>query len=290
MKRIYIAGGMTGHKLFQFPAFDHARDHLSREGHDVVSPADLDREAGFDPAALPENYDWNDLSSCGFSLADAIDRDLAAIKTCQAIYMLRGWEKSKGALAEKALAEWMGLEVMYQRPRLIGLAGKAGSGKDTAAAMLDGERFGFADPLYKAIAEMFGLDVEWMKDRANKDTVIEWIGKSPRQLLQTLGTEWGRGCIHRDIWVKIGLRKAESILWAGKNSIITDVRFDNEVHAIRDAGGEVWRIEREGIAEVAKHESEYGLPDFLISRTIFNNGTIDELRAAVLAACGSSPG
>ena len=45
---------------------------------------------------------------------DAIDRDVAALKKCDAIYLLRGWESSKGANAEKALAEWMRLEVMYQ--------------------------------------------------------------------------------------------------------------------------------------------------------------------------------
>jgi hypothetical protein len=47
-------------------------------------------------------------------LDDAIDRDVAAIRTCKAIYMLRGWQSSKGANAEKALAEWMGLKVFYQ--------------------------------------------------------------------------------------------------------------------------------------------------------------------------------
>jgi hypothetical protein len=63
---------------------------------------------------LPSDYDWADLNKCEFSLTDAIDRDIAAIKKCDAIYMLRGWESSSGAKAEKALAEWMRLEVLYE--------------------------------------------------------------------------------------------------------------------------------------------------------------------------------
>lgn len=99
---------MRGKKYFNFPAFDDARDKLVMEGWNVISPADLDREIGFDP------YDWTDLNKIGFSLEAAIDRDVAALKKSDAIFMLDGWEKSTGARAEKALAEWMRLEVIYQ--------------------------------------------------------------------------------------------------------------------------------------------------------------------------------
>lgn len=113
-KKIYIAGPMRGIEYFNFLSFDAASMRLHLRGFYPVSPADLDRKAGFDPFILGLDYDWNDLDSCGFSLADAIDRDIAAIKECQAIYMLEGWENSKGARSEKALAEWMGLEVFYE--------------------------------------------------------------------------------------------------------------------------------------------------------------------------------
>lgn len=111
---IYIAGPMRGKMSFNFPAFDAARDSFERRGFIVFSPADLNREAGFDPELLGSDYDWTDLNKCDFSLLDAIDRDVAALKQCDAIYMLSGWEGSKGAKAEKALAEWIGLEVVYQ--------------------------------------------------------------------------------------------------------------------------------------------------------------------------------
>lgn len=116
-KVVYIAGPMRGIKWFNFPAFDMARDELKEQGFEVVSPADLDREIGFDPWDVedPDEYDWMDLETVGFSIRDAIKRDIDALRDrCSHIYMLDGWEDSKGARAEKAMAEWMGLEVMFQ--------------------------------------------------------------------------------------------------------------------------------------------------------------------------------
>jgi len=113
-KLIYIAGPMRGIRHFNFPAFDAARDQLRGDGWSVISPADLDRETGFDETAFADDYDWLDLGKANFDLHDAVDRDVAAIKRCDAIYMLQGWEKSRGAKAEKALAEWLSLEVLYQ--------------------------------------------------------------------------------------------------------------------------------------------------------------------------------
>lgn len=112
-KKIYIAGPMRGLPEYNFPAFDAAKKELEAIGWEVVSPADLDRQAGFDPSSLPWDFDWDTLPA-NFSLHDAIERDVHALKQCQAIYLLEGWKDSKGAQAEKALAEWLGLEVGYQ--------------------------------------------------------------------------------------------------------------------------------------------------------------------------------
>lgn len=117
--KIYIAGPMRGKPFFNFPNFDAAALQLRSQGHEVVSPAEMDREIGFDPELLGTDYDWEDLNKCEFSLSDAIDRDIAALKKCHAIYMLRGWQDSRGAKAEKALAEWIGLYVLYQEPEDI---------------------------------------------------------------------------------------------------------------------------------------------------------------------------
>jgi hypothetical protein len=98
---------------YNFPAFDAARDGLRRMGWDVISPADMDRAAGFDPDALSEDHDWSTIPP-DFNFSAAFERDIAAIQRADAIFLLQGWEKSKGARAEKAVAEWLGKTIMYQ--------------------------------------------------------------------------------------------------------------------------------------------------------------------------------
>jgi hypothetical protein len=95
---------MRGYPRFNFDAFDHARDVLNSQGHEAVSPADLDRDAGLNPdLPLPE----------GFNLRDCIMRDINAILTCDGIVLLDRWQDSKGVAVEKALAEFLGLKVFF---------------------------------------------------------------------------------------------------------------------------------------------------------------------------------
>jgi len=114
-RRIYIAGPMRGIKLFNFPAFDAARDRLAGECWECFSPADLDRQAGFDPGDLPDDYDWQDLDAIDFDLREAARRDLAVLTTCDAIFMLDGFKASNGAMAELSVASWLGLRVYCER-------------------------------------------------------------------------------------------------------------------------------------------------------------------------------
>ena len=110
--RWYIAGSMRGLKLFNFPAFDAARDRLKAEGYEVVSPADIDRAHGFDPSELPDDYDWSDDSNV--DMDHIIPRDLNAILECDGIFMLDGWMNSVGAFAEWAVALWAGKKIRYE--------------------------------------------------------------------------------------------------------------------------------------------------------------------------------
>ena len=103
MSTIYIAGPMTGYPEFNFPAFDKARDSLNAQGWVVLSPADLDREAGYGPDSDKTE-----------PLKEVIKRDLSAIQSVDAMFMLDGWQSSKGARAEHALAVWLGLAIYYQ--------------------------------------------------------------------------------------------------------------------------------------------------------------------------------
>jgi len=103
-KTIYIAGPMRGYPKFNFPAFDEAKEELSKNWN-VISPADIDRAAGFS-----EDGDEPDSTM----LRNMIERDLdAIIWKCDAIALLPGWQRSRGAKVEKALAEFLGLEIFY---------------------------------------------------------------------------------------------------------------------------------------------------------------------------------
>lgn len=86
----YISGPMRGLPNLNFAAFDSAKAKLVALGHSVVSPADLDRELGKCHAA--EGYARRDAN--------------AMINKCDAILLLPGWEKSRGAVAEFFLARW----------------------------------------------------------------------------------------------------------------------------------------------------------------------------------------
>jgi len=117
------------------------------------------------------------------------------------------------------------------------------------------------------------------------DSPLQDVYLTPRYALQRLGTEWGRDC-YRDIWVDLTLRRAAKIRLDAPQTlmVITDVRFRNEVEAIRTAGGEVWKIHRRNVLEDA-HVSEReqdGIEDY--DRFIDNYGTLGELRRLVGAS------
>jgi nucleoside 2-deoxyribosyltransferase len=99
--KVYLAGPMRGYPEFNFPAFDAYRDALIKKGYEVISPADLDRKAGFDPSDVVT----------GELQREMITRDVQAICTCDALVLMPGWESSTGVKVEKALAEFLNLEV-----------------------------------------------------------------------------------------------------------------------------------------------------------------------------------
>jgi hypothetical protein len=106
---------MRGKQFFNFPAFDAARDKLVCEGWEVISPADIDREHGFDALELSVNTNWNDLSEVDVTREECFDRDMKAIRhDCSAIYMLKGWQGSTGAQAEYWAAKWLHLDIYYE--------------------------------------------------------------------------------------------------------------------------------------------------------------------------------
>ena len=158
---------------------------------------------------------------------------------------------------------------------IIGLAGKAGSGKDTVGDWMveqaGFEKVSFAEPIYAALAAM-GFPAP--ATREEKEAKIKGFDFSWRQAAQTLGTEWGRG-LDKHLWLKI----VESKLRSSNPIVVTDVRFENEALMIRKLGGYIIHIHGRGsfLGERALHTSENGLEVYPEDWTIENSGTLGEL-------------
>lgn len=171
---------------------------------------------------------------------------------------------------------------------LIGITGKAGSGKTTLGNILVKRRFidvAFADTLKSAAAIIFALPIEYFYDFELKEKPIGFWQLSPRQMLQKLGTEACRNNIDKDIWIK-SLEASLSANFSPNNDIvITDVRFDNEAEMIRKKGGIVFHIvtsresqlDDDTKAHASEVEVEFKQGDFLL----WNDGTIDDLETEV---------
>jgi len=84
---------MSGLPDFNRAAFNHAHVFLGSKGHVVLNPA-----------LLPD----------GLTQAEYMDICLSMLRCADAVFMLRGWEKSAGARAENALAEKLEMEIIFQ--------------------------------------------------------------------------------------------------------------------------------------------------------------------------------
>lgn len=188
---------------------------------------------------------------------------------------------------------------------IVGIVGFIGSGKGTVGDLLAEKGFhkdSFAAPLKDACSIIFG----WPRELLEGDTELsrkwreepdafwsEKFGKSfsPRLALQLMGTEAGRNVFHPDIWVVSLLNRAK-----GRDIVVTDVRFKNEVAHIQDNGGLIIRVKRGSeplwFEDFARHNQSpeiYPRPnvDIHVSETdwigcywdylIENNGTIEDL-------------
>lgn len=150
-KTIYIAGPMKSLPLFNFPAFDNAEMCLRLQGWDVINPAELDREVGFDPAIGSAEADVTPAF-----LEGAMRRDVEAIMRADAIAMLPGWEKSTGAKAEMHLALWRHIPV-YLFPQMIELTKE--DVLDEAKRITGGDRhedYGDANAEFGRVAQAWG--------------------------------------------------------------------------------------------------------------------------------------
>jgi hypothetical protein len=190
---------------------------------------------------------------------------------------------------------------------IIGLVGFIGSGKGTVGDILETQGFSkdsFAKPLKDACSIMFG----WPRELLEGDTEVSrkwreepdsfWSEKfgysfTPRLALQLMGTEAGRNVFHQDVWVISLLNRAK-----GKDVVVTDVRFKNEINYIQQNGGVIVRVRRGeepdwyklaedaaagfssaimGMKDKGIHQSEWDWIGSEFNYTIDNDGTVNEL-------------
>ena len=196
---------------------------------------------------------------------------------------------------------------------IIGIAGNKGSGKDTAGNFIrdhflwsHSKKFQikkYAGFLKQIVSGLLGCSLQDLEDREFKEKELgeEWwyvntsegkvpykslqnfsdnyevVKMTPRKLLQQLGTEGGRESVHPNIWI--------NALWANykpsDNWVVTDVRFPNEVEAIKKRGGYIIVLDRPSEEDLDTHSSENSLKNYSFEgydnhANIINSGTLED--------------
>ena len=178
---------------------------------------------------------------------------------------------------------------------LVGITGYKGAGKDivgSAFTDLGFETVKFADCLKGMLSWMLVYrgapmdDVERMIEGDLKETPTPYFeGKTPREAMQWLGTEWGRDLIGPDVW-KNAFKDA-----ALSRSLVvcTDMRFPNENNLIKELGGYRIRVTRPDKQpnEFSLHESEAYITSMEVDYEITNDATIEQLKSAANIAAAN---
>lgn len=161
---------------------------------------------------------------------------------------------------------------------IIGVAGPARSGKNEIAKYLQKyhafHEDSFAAPIREACIRILGLSGLDELDEVKQTPHVLLGGKTPREFMQVMGTEFGRQMIWDDIWVQSCIQRCEKF----QRVVISDVRFDNEAEAIREKGGFIIRVDRPDVRiEQSSHASESGINKTYINYEIVNDSTFGDL-------------
>lgn len=165
-------------------------------------------------------------------------------------------------------------------PKLIVLTGKAGCGKSSVANYLI-RNYGFEPVKFASVLKdmlyAMGLNYDHIEGELKEQPLDILGGKTPRYAMQTLGTEWGRDLIAKDLWVNIWKTRATKLLESGHSVVTDDCRFENELTAARDIMGLILEVKRPGSIDITEsnHSSEGGVS--YSDGCIVNSGSISEL-------------
>lgn len=193
--------------------------------------------------------------------------------------------------------------VQIVKPKLIGICGHAGAGKDTVGDYLNKTRdntykLAFADPLKEAASAMFGIPILEFYDSDYKEVPNDFWGVSPRAIAQFFGTEMVRENLGRllpdvaeNFWVTRMIHRltgqGEQVEYDEDDVVvITDVRFQNEYDWIVSQGGIIIHLTRDradGRVGIPSHQSEAGFDYHEPDQTylLVNNSTLEDLYAQV---------
>lgn len=181
-------------------------------------------------------------------------------------------------------------------PLLIAIVGLKHSGKDTAADALTGaRRVAFADPIKRMLMVGLGLTHAECYDQGLKEKPLTWLdGKTPRELMISLGSGWGRGKVAKDLWLRVLLRSWE---FGQGQAVITDVRMQNEVNMLREYGATILHLrrgKRENLFQRWKRrlfapDSEQVIAPLSGELIILNNCSLAEFQHRVRCAVANIP-
>lgn len=161
--------------------------------------------------------------------------------------------------------------------KIIGFSGLAGSGKDTAADIIENisnekiYRCSIAGPLKEMVRAAYDLTEDQVYT-SKKDVLDEYWRCTPRDLLIEIGTLMRDR--DSDHWIKLLERLMKKAIESHDMIIITDVRYDNEAEFIRRMGGQIVGIKRKDWERKNDHASENGLTKYDIE--IENEGVMEK--------------
>ena len=176
---------------------------------------------------------------------------------------------------------------MANNKTIIGIHGKPRAGKDTIANHLVSKygflRYGAGDPVKRATAAMFDIDVQNLYDDKLKDSMNDFWNMPYRVMAQKVGKESSRDVFGEDFWLRHVEKRLKSLPDDVPGLVMADIRYPNEAVWVRQRGGLVLFVERANrpLAANEQHAAEQGLDPSLADVIIPNNGTVEELWAKV---------